>query len=347
MSDKKFPPTARRLREARERGEVAHSAELPGAAAFIGAMLGVAWSAGELVPALRSLWWRAIDPVAWAQGPGFLGPFVTQAGLALAHVALPPLLLAAAGAALGSFLQVGPLMAWQRIRPELSRIDPVQGLQRIFAWRNAFALGLLVLKALLLGAVVWASVRWSLDSAVRLGHAPPLKVLDVAGPLLWRVSAWAAVIFVLIAAADLAYQRFDHLRQQRMSLEELRREHRDDQGDPQVRAQRHALRHEALFSGLPERLQLADAVVWTPGLAIALMRLGAGRGAFVAAKGRGEIAAQIRALAELRSLPQLEHAELAAQLDRTVPQDQAVPETLAASLARALGWAPVTGDGPK
>jgi len=346
LSDKKFPPTARRLRDARRRGEVAHSAELPGAAAFIGAMLGVAWSANELVPALRSLWWSAIDPVAWAQGPGSLGPFFVQAGLTFARVALPAMLLAAAGAVLGSFLQVGPLMAWERIRPDLGRLNPVQGLQRIFAWRNAFALALLLLKAVLLGAVVWVSVRWSLDSAVRLGHAPPLKVLDVAGPLLWRISAWAGVIFVLVAAADLAYQRFDHLRKQRMSLQEIRREHRDDEGDPHVRHQRRALRHEALFSALPDRLKLADAVVWTPGLAIALMRLGSS-GAFVAAKGRGEVAAQIRSLAELRSLSQLEHAELAQQLDGTAPQDQAVAGPLAASLARALGWAPVTGAGPE
>ena len=66
------------------------------------------------------------------------------------------------------------------------------------------------------------------------------------------------------------------------------------------------------------------------------------KGAYVAAKGHGEIAAQIRALAELHALPQLQHAELAEQLDGEVPQDQAVPEPLAGLLARALGWATVT-----
>ncbi|MGM9487407.1 EscU/YscU/HrcU family type III secretion system export apparatus switch protein [Ideonella sp. YS5] len=345
MSDKTFKPTARRLREARQRGDVPRSGELSSAAAFMGAMLGIVWSAHGLLPALRSLWWRAIDPVAWAQGPEFLGPFLLQACLTLGQLALPALLLAAAFATIASFVQVGPLLAWPRIRPDLNRLNPVQGLQQIFAWRNAFSLALLVLKTLLLGAVVWASVRWSLDSAVRLGHAPPLKVLDVAGPLLWRVSAWAAVIFVLVAAADLAFQRFDHLRQQRMSLDEIRREHRDDEGDPHVRQRRQGLRHEALFNALPDRLKYAHVVVWTPGIAIALMRLGSGSGSFVAAKGRGEMAAQIRTLAEQRSLPRLEHAELAEQLDQTVPQDQTVPEPLATAMARALGWVSVTGRG--
>jgi type III secretion protein U len=343
MSEKTFKPTARRLREARERGDVPRSGELASAAAFIGAMLGIVWSAHGLLPALRSLWWRAIDPVAWAQGPGFLGPFLMQACLTLAQLALPALLLAAVFAMLASFLQVGPLLAWQRIRPDLNRLNPVQGLQQIFSWRNAFSLALLVLKTLLLGAVVWASVRWSLDSAVRLGHAPPLKVLDVAGPLLQRVSAWAAVIFVLVAAADLAFQRFDHLRQQRMSLDEIRREHRDDEGDPHVRQRRQGLRHDALFNALPDRLKYAQAVVWTPGVAIALMRLS--KRAYVAAKGHGEIAAQIRALAELHALPQIQHAELAEQLDGEAPQDQAVPEHLAGPLARALGWTTVTSRG--
>ncbi|HEX5687932.1 MAG TPA: EscU/YscU/HrcU family type III secretion system export apparatus switch protein [Ideonella sp.] len=338
MSDKKFKPTPRRLREARRKGDVPRSAELTSAAAFVGAMLGVVWSANALVPAVRSLWFRAVDPVAWAQGPEFLGPFVTQAILTLAQIALPALLLAAVGAAVGSFLQVGPLLAWQRIQPDLNRLNPVNGLQQIFAWRNAFGLAMLVLKALLLGGVIWASVRWSLDSAVRLGNAPPLKVLDVAGPLLSRVSAWAAVIFALVAAADLAFQRFDHLRQQRMSLEEVKREHRDDEGDPHVRNQRRSLRHEALFSALPDRMKFAHVVIHTPGVAIALMRLGKGQGAYVAAKGRGEIAAQIRALAEAQTLPQVQLNELTEQIDRTVPLDQTVPDPLAGSLARALGW---------
>jgi len=339
MSDKKFAPTQRRLREARRKGDVPKSSELTSAAAFLGAMLGVLWSANAFVPAIRSLWWRAVDPVAWAQGPEFLQGFVVQAILTFAQVALPALLLAAAAAALASFLQVGPLLALERIRPDLNRLNPVQGLQQIFAWRNVFSLALLVLKALLLGGVVWASVRWSLDGAVRLGHAPVLKVLDVAGPLLSRVSGWAAVIFILVAAADFAFQRFDYLRKQRMSLEEVKREHRDDQGDPHVQGRRRSLRHEAMFSGLPERMKLAHAVVYTPGVAIALMRLGNGPSAYVAAKGRGEVAAQIRALAELRTLPQLQLNELAEQLDRTVPLDKTVPDPLAEPLARALGWA--------
>jgi type III secretion protein U len=342
MSDKKFAPTARRLREARQRGEVPRSNELTSAAAFIGAMLGLMWSSTMLLPLLRSLWSRAVDPVAWARGPSFLGPFVVQALLTLAEVALAPLLLAAAAAALVGFLHVGPLLAWQRIRPDLARLNPVQGLQQIFAWRNAFGLGMLLLKAALLGAVVWASVRWALDSAVRLGHAPVLKVLDVAGPLLSRVSGWATVIFVLVAAADFAFQRFNHLRSQRMTLDDVRREHRDNEGDPHVRGRRRSLRHEALFSALPDRVKLAQAVVYTPGVAVALLRLGQGGGAFVAAKGRGEVAAQIRALAELHTLPQLQHHELAEQIDRTVPLDQTVPEPLATPLARALGWLPVS-----
>jgi type III secretion protein U len=338
MSDKKFKPSPRRLLEARRKGDVAKSSELTSTAAFIGAMLGAVWSAGSLVPEVRSLWFRAIDPVAWTQGADFLGPFITQAILAFARIALPSLLLAAAAAAAASFLQVGPLMAFQRIQPDLNRLNPANGLKQIFAWRNAFGLAMLVLKALLLGGVVWASVRLSLDSAVRLGNAPPLKVLDVAGPLLIRVSGWAAVIFAMVAAADFAFQKFDHLRQQRMTLEEVKREHKDNEGDPHVRNQRRSLRHEALFSALPDRLKYAHVVIHTPGIAIALMRLGNGPGAYVAAKGRGEIAAQIRALAEAQTLPQLQLNELADQIDRDVPLDQTVPEPLATSLARALGW---------
>jgi len=171
-----------------------------------------------------------------------------------------------------------------------------------------------------------------------LGNAPPLKVLDVAGPLLSRVSAWAVVVFVLISAADFAFQRFDHLRQQRMTLDEVKREHRESEGDPHVRNQRRHLRHEALFSGLQDRLKYTHVVIHTPGIAIALMRLGNGPGAYVAAKGRGEVAAQIRAMAEARTLPQLQLNELAAQIDSDVPVDKTVPEPLATPLAKALGW---------
>jgi len=346
MADKRFPASPKRLREARERGEVPHSADLTGSAALCGALAGIALAAGRLPEAVRTLWAQAMQDIATPVQALPAAQWLDLAAGTLARVAGPVVGLALACAVLVSFLQVGPLAAWQRLLPDPKRLSPAQGLRRIFSLNGAFTLAKLLLKTVLLSAVVFYAVRASLDGAVRLGHSAPAKVFDVGGPLLLRIVGWACVVHALVSAADLAFQRYDFARRQRMSIDEVRREHRETAGDPATAARRRRERLDLLFSALPGRVRLASAVVHGEGVAVALLYRGPDSLPLVYAKGRGEVAAEILRLAEAALVPRAHHPGLAESLASATALDQPIPPPLFAPVATLLRWATGRTDHP-
>ena len=339
MSDKRFPATPKRLRDARERGEVPQSSDLTGSAAFIGALVGLGASLSLVPGATRALWDQAMRAIASPGNELSASAWMTLATAALLRTVGPVLIATVVCASVASFLQVGPLMAWKRIQPDLSRLNPVQGFERIFSLNSLFTLVKVVLKATLLAAVVFYSIRAALEGAIRLGRAHPMKVLDVAGPLLLHVFGWACVVYLLISAADFAFQRFDFLRQQRMSFEDLRQEQRDTEGDPGTASRQRSVRMEAAFSLLPDRMRLADAVVYGPGVSVALVYLGATSLPVVVAKGHGEAAAQIRGLATLYLVAMAYDPALAEAIDRDTELDAPINRPHFEAVAALLRWA--------
>jgi flagellar biosynthetic protein FlhB len=333
--------TARRLEQAREEGQVARSAEL---STFVVLVAGSAalWAMGDgLVGRMAGIVRRglAIDAASATDAA-----LVVQRLHALAVdglLALIPLFVVLAVAALAApLLTSGWIFTPGPLKPDLSRLDPLRGFARMLSPRAAVELAKAAAKALLVGGfAVWAVRRnldvltglagTDIDSGLRaLAHTVALSVLLVVCGLM------------LVAAADAPWQLWTHARRLRMTREEVRREAKETEGNPQVKGHIRRLQREAARKRMMAAVPRADVVVTNPThYAVALRYEGEKmRAPRVVAKGAGLIAQRIRELAQAHRVPVLEAPPLARALYAHAELGDEIPEKLYAAVAELLAY---------
>jgi flagellar biosynthetic protein FlhB len=339
--ERSLPASPRRLEQAREEGRVARSRELPG---FLLAALGAAalWSAGDALLAAFGALVRsglafgareAFDPAAALARLGD----AAAAGLAVAapFFAAAFALAAAAPVAVG-----GWTFSARAVTPDVARLDPLQGLARMFSLTGALELAKALAKALLIGLLA-AGTLWSLRGQfAALALEPAAAGVAHAVSLVAQTLAACAAAYGLVAAIDVPFALWQHARALRMSPEEVRREHKETEGDPQLKARVRSLQREMARRRMMQAVPKADVVVTNPehyAVAIA-WREGEMAAPRVLAKGRGLLAERIRELARAAGVPLLAAPPLARALYRHVEVGESVPQALYGAVAQALAW---------
>ena len=325
-------PTPKRLREARRRGEVAQSRELTGAAALGAGLLALAATGGHATRELASLM-RA--QLAAAVGGGSDPAAALHAGLVVvARLSLAPAAAAVGAAALAGALQTGFCFSPGALSPRAERVSPLKGLRRLLAPSSVLAVLLGLVKA---AALVAIAATWLGDAGASLAGLARLDARALWGalPLLGGLSARLAVAYALLALLDLALARFRHRRALRMTRDEVRREHKEEEGDPTHRAERRRL-HRALVEAGP--VAGATIVVVNPThVAVALRHDRGGEDApRVVAKGTGLAAARIRSAARRAGVPIVRDVPLARALHRLAEVGDEIPEELYEAAAAVL-----------
>jgi type III secretion protein U len=339
MAIKDQKPTPRRLREARKRGDVVFSAEVASTAVFIVVVVSL-WLLGSTTfGLLRELWLHATSAELLARPDGRIAALLGHTERVLMWTALPIMGLVAVAGIAGSFFQVGGLLAWERIKPDVTRLDPMRGLTRMFSTRNLFNLLKTLAKTVLLAALVALTIRGLLDAALALGHLRPAGIMAAGARALLGLFGWAAAIYAALAAIDYVHVHHETMKSLRMSIDEVRREHKDAEGDPTTRARRRGAQMEEIYAGLADRVAAASAVIHSARVAVALQYLGERDLPRVIARGENEIARRIRELAAEALVPLAFDADLAERLHAEVPLDHPIPRALYAPVARLLRWA--------
>ncbi len=332
MSDEKTnAPTARRLQKAREDGRVAVSRELSMLASLSAGIMAVAlqgdgggmarWLAG----CLQQTRYREADTWAFALH-------------SLLFAVLPAALAALGGYAAATLLQTGFLLHLASLQPDISRISPLAGLKRMFGPQALVQVGKAVAKLGLLGACLTMALRRLLPGLPTSPLAQPQSVyhqmLGQAGHLLLLLLGGQAVI----AGADLAWERVRHARHLRMSFQELRDEHKESEGNPQIKNRLRQLARARAGRRMMQAVPKAAVVITNPThFAVALTYSRGAQGApRLVAKGADEVAARIRELAREHRVPIVANPPLAralyrAELDTEIPAEhfRAVAEIIA------------------
>jgi type III secretion protein U len=258
--DKTEKPTPKKLEDARKRGEVPKSQDLSESLSMLAGMLVtmalVPWFARQVAGLFL-----AVERAFEALDPSVLKALLLE-GLGLAALAsLVPLLAAAAVSLFSLWLQTGTVLSLDPVMPKMERIDPAAGFKRIFSMRTVVQLAQMLLKTALVGAAVVLVFRQSVPDAIRVLHADAGAALAVAHGVLMHLMLWCGGLFVVMGAADLGYQRWQFLRDQRMSLQEVRREHREDNGDPHIKSARAQSAQESPWEELMGYLPYASLLV--------------------------------------------------------------------------------------
>lgn len=335
-------PTARRLQDARRRGQVPSSRDvgaLLGLAAAVALLLGA--PGADLVAGLGTL-----ARGAWsgsALPPGTLGDFHA---LLLTHLlAIAPLLAPVLGVlvlvgVLGPLLQVGPLLASEALTLRFDRLDPIAGLKRLVSVERVFDLAKAMLKLLLLLVIARAILLPRLDRILQLVAVDPAAAVGTLRELAWRLTLPLLAMLAAIAVLDVAWTRLRHRRRLRMTRQEVREEVLQREGNPQVRARMRQAARELTRQRLLAEVPRADVVVRNPThFAVALgydrARMAAPT---VLAKGRGRLALRILEIARQHEVPIVEDPPLARLVFRSARVGGEIPVALYEAVAEVLAY---------
>ncbi|MBR8239334.1 EscU/YscU/HrcU family type III secretion system export apparatus switch protein [Burkholderia sp. AU42008] len=339
MAEKDQKPTAKRLREAREKGDVPKSAETVSSAFFVGVCVALAVGIGSLFGRLQALFRLVFDAVGAADPSARLAVLIDGAARDWATQSAQIVAAGLLAGLLAGFVQVGGVMAWSRLVPQLSRLNPAEGMKNLWSLRNLVNLAKMLLKtALLVATLGWLIVE-SLDPSVQSGFTRPVSILALIVKLLMLLFGWAALIYIVMALIDIVHQRHEFNQKMKMSIDEVRREHKEDEGDPHIEAKRRQLAREVQFASLPDRVGYASVVVHSPRVAVALYYGGMGSLPWVLARGEGDAAERIVRLARDALRPTLANVGLAQALYETTPENGTIQPQHFREVAQLLKWA--------
>ena len=339
MAEKDQDPTPKRLRDARKRGEVVFSTDVASTAVFVVVVVSL-WLGGQLIyNLLRELWLHATSTTLLTAPEDRFAELLLHTGETLVWGTLPVMAIAAVAGIVGSLFQVGGVAAWERIKPDMNRMNPAEGLARIFSTRSVINLLKMCTKTALLAALMFVVVRGFLDTALKLGYARPEGIMTASAHMVLVAFGWAVVIYAVMAAVDYVHEHHEFMKQQRMSIEEVRQEYKEMEGDPINRSRRRSAHFEAVYASLNDRVRASSAVIHSPRVAVALQYLGETDLPRVIARGEGEVAAQIRRFASEGLIPTEFEPALAERIYEEAPEDQPIPRALYAPVAKLLRWA--------
>ena len=215
-----------------------------------------------------------------------------------------------------SLVQHGFLFAPERIKPTLSKISPISGAKRLFSLRSLSELAKGVVKLLIVGGIAVAII-WPILSTLAIAPLSPISAgLDLLYGTVIKVLLGVVAALSVMALADTAYTRYEHIKKLRMTKEEVKDEHRQTEGDPHVKARLRAIRNERARQRMMQAVPNADVVITNPThYAIALEYEAEAMAApRVVAKGVDLLAQRIRDVATEHDVPLIENPPLARAL---------------------------------
>ncbi len=330
--------TPKRLRDARKKGQVAKSRDLNTIVILISAFITILFMKGYIGEKLRGVLTSNFNLISrpdlsietlFLQGQSNFMTYVSIVipfGLVMITIAI----------AVG-FFQVGPIFTGEPMKPQMKRINAIENLKNMFKITTLVELLKNIAKMSLIFLLAYLVVTDRLREVVLTVKGTPDQSGALAGQLLVEFLVKVFIVFIMIAIIDLFVQRWHYKKQMRMTKEEVKREYKQDEGDPLIKSARRQLHQELAMSDTRQAVKSADAVITNPTeLAIAIKYDDSDMAApQVMAKGQRLFAQTIREFAEDFGTPIIENVPLAWTLIELDIGDE-IPEELYAAIAEIL-----------
>jgi flagellar biosynthetic protein FlhB len=326
-----------RRKRARDDGQFARSRDSGPVAGTIAVLGIIGATAGDFVGTMRGFCMRCFDdPLSLVRGD--IAPLAQQAGLVLVTLSFPVAFAAAlAGTAVG-FLEAGFHPNFELLEVKLERLDPLGKLQQMFSPKAGLvSIALSVMRLVVVGVVAESVMEKEFPSLLRLARAPLGTAVWEIAQVVMRVAIWSTLALGLIAALDYGWSWWRHEQSIKMSRQELKDEHHQQEGSPQIRQRQRARAREMLRRGLRKGVKEATVIVANPTHVAVALRYKQHEGApVVTTKGYDEIAQQIKKIAKEEGIPIIENRLLARALAERVRIGRVIPADLYVAVAELL-----------
>lgn len=315
--EKTEEPSQKKLEEARKRGQIYQSREVNSFLLVFTLAIILSWSAGDIME----------------HAHGVLAVFITQpdlipaedTGLAQvlkevifksAGILMGPLLAFVVAALAASMVQKPLILSAGPIAPKWEKISPVKGLSRMFSSRSLMEFLKGIIKITIVGIIAWTSVEPYRGEIMRLPDTDMTSMLHLLQRMVGDMLTGILVALFFIALADYLYQRYDYMKNLRMSKQEQKDEYKQQEGDPHIKQRIRALRMERARKRMMAEVPTSDVVITNPThYAVALKYDNTKMAApIVVAKGQDKVALKIREVAKEHDVPIVENPPLARAL---------------------------------
>lgn len=339
QEDKTEDASERRIEQALEKGDVPRSQELTG---FFTLLSGMAATGMMLTTTGPSL---AAQFAGWLGGvhdgiEGRVWTVSSHVGLALAEALVWPFLAVIVAGIGANAIMHAPRIILDPLLPKFNRISPMSGAKRIFGVENLVQFGKTLAKLALVVAVLWALVTPGKTLFYVLGsHA---DVRSISGPVLAlsvRLIAGVLALYATIAVLDAVWQRFSWKKKLRMSLHEVKEEHKESEGNPEIKAKIKQIRNAKARQRMMQAVPKATVIIANPTHYAVALRFEVGMTAPVClAKGVDEVALKIREVGEAHAVPVVENVPLARALYASAEIDREIPVEHYKAVAEVIGF---------
>jgi type III secretion protein U len=339
MSEKTEEPTDKKLRDAKQKGQGPKSTDIVAAAVLIISLLGLIGMGGAIHERLSSVIKLGLGEALQAKTNQAMAALATQMLLDALWAALPLVVLSVLAATLALFAQVGVVISFEGLTPKFDKLNPAEGVKKIVSVRALIEFIKSIFKAVALGWVLWISVKGMVPLLVGAAYLPLSSAALVAWHSMLDLLGVACLVFVIIAPIDFGLQRYLFIKDQRMSKDDVKREHKEADGDPQMKGQRKAMAHEINNSPPQQKVPGASVVVTNPTHFAVALRYDPETTPVpvVVAKGADEAAALIRQIAAQHGVPIVGNPPLARALFK-LPLEHPIPAALFDAVAVVLRW---------
>lgn len=340
MSDEKTEePSEKKLKKAREEGQVAKSTDLVEVASLGAVVLVLVVGQHYLVDSMRTIVNSAIDFTHGDRSLDDLWVALADMGLRAIGLLCGVTVIALVAAIFALAPQVGLQISIQSVAPKLDAVMPSSGIKKIFSMNSVIDLAKMTLKAAVLVVVMWQTIKQSMPVvASSLDQSVP-QLISVLWSVLMHVFMVALVVFIVIGACDYKLQHWLFMRKNRMSKDEVKRERKDSEGNPEMKNERKRIAKE-LSQEAPKRdIGRANVVVVNPVHYAVALRYDPTEFPLpvVLSKGVDDEAVLLRRYATQLGVPIVANPPVARMLHK-VPERQAVPEELFEVVAAILRW---------
>ena len=339
-SDKTEDPTQKRLDDAHERGDVAKSQEVNTWFIIAGATLVLSTFSGSIGSGIL-MPMRNLIANSWmihADGPGLLQLAQSLEYVLIAALGVPLLMLALAAIA-ANMIQHRLVWSGESLKPKFSKISPGAGAKRIFGKQAAANFGKGIFKLVALGAVMMAVLwpeRHRLEAMVQFD---PAMILGATTSLTLQLMGAVVAMLAVVAIADYFFQYRQWYERQKMSLQEMKQEFKQSEGDPHIKGRIRQLRHARMKKRMMSAVPKASVIITNPThYAVALSYERGMPAPICVAKGIDSIALKIREIAMAHDIPIVENVPLARALHATVKVDEEIPVEHYHAVAQIIGY---------
>ncbi len=335
--------TPKKREDARKKGQVAKSIEINTAFLFLFAFSALKYLGPYMKRSLEDIFFDSFSRISSADvffESVFMSRYMGYVFLSIMKIAGPVLIIIMVAGVIASYIQVGWHPTLEPMTPKFNKLNPISGLKRMFSTRSLMELAKALFKIAILTYVIYSRIKTELPTFLMLMDMSPEQILAYVASLVVSIGLRIAIIFLFMSAVDFAYQKYKHEDDIKMTKQEIKDEHKQSEGDPQIKSQIKQKMREMSMRRMMQSVPEADVIITNPTHYAVAIKYSPEKGLapIVTAKGADYIAQKIKEKANEHDIQIVENKPLARTLYAVVDIGEEIPPELYQAVAEILAF---------